>query len=113
MTMNFPGIVRSTLRVVGRKCIETHGDRAGSVDFTYPMEYVDGIEFACLVTINPDGTAKTVLYKMEKLVDMAETDGATISGLLSVVEKFIAFCKRCDQDKEHLNMIKSSKINPN
>jgi hypothetical protein len=108
--MNFASVVRSTLKAMGRKCIETNGDVVGAVDFTYPLDYEDGVEFVCLVSINPDGSAKTVLYKMENLVDKAETH-PSLPGLLGVVEKFMEFCKRCDTDREHLSMIKRSKNN--
>lgn len=95
-------IARAMLSVT-RKCVETCGDNPGSVSFTYPSDYVDGMEYSCAITICPETGTHVVLYKLDKLVgefslDNGKNRAEKVANLLRALEEFQKFCSRCDDD---------------
>lgn len=95
-------IARAMLSV-NRKCVETCADGPGSVAFTYPSEYVEGMEYSCSITICPETGTHAVLYKWDKLVgEFSLNNGRNraekVANLLLALEEFQKFCSRCDDD---------------
>lgn len=98
-------VTRAVLAKWNRKCVETIGDNPGSVEFTYPNDYTEGMELSCQVTVDPNRRVTAVLYKMEHRIGefLVTMDGGTPQGpwvesLMGVLETFNQFCSRCDED---------------
>jgi hypothetical protein len=93
-------IVRAMLT---KKCVESCGDTPGSISFTYPAEYVEGMEYSCALTVCPEAGTHVVLYKMDKLIgEFSLGNGRNrsekIANLIRALEEFQKFCSRCDDD---------------
>lgn len=96
-------IARAFLLSSTKKCVETCGDTPGSVSFTYPSEYVEGMEFSCSITVCPDSGTEVVLYNLDKLVGEFKLDNGRnraekIANLMLSLEEFQKFCSKCDDD---------------
>jgi hypothetical protein len=95
-------IARAVLSAT-RKCVETCGDNPGSVAFTYPTDYVDGMEYSCSITVCPSLGTHVVLYKVDTMVgelslDSGDNDDERITNLFRALEEFQRYCSKCDED---------------
>lgn len=103
------GFVRAMLSVT-RKCVEACGDNPGSVSFTYPPDYVEGMEFSASISICPETGVQVVLFKMDQLVDSwlscnGQNKEEEMEILLKALEEFQKFCGRCDRDLALLDLL--------
>lgn len=105
MTTNSAGTITIARAILSatRKCVESNGDSPGSVSFTYPSDYVDGMEYSCSVTVCPETGTDVVLYKLDKLVGRFSLDNGVnraekVANLLRALDEFQVFCSKCDDD---------------
>lgn len=115
MLKNNEGLVavaRAALAGKGRKCQETIGDAPGAMEFTYPNDYTEGMEYSCSITVDPEIGTRVVLYKMDKLMnefslDNGTTRGSKMENLFKAIEQFNKFCVTCDEDLLYVNTLRS------
>jgi hypothetical protein len=115
MLKNNEGLVavaRAALAGKGRKCQETLGDAPRSMEFTYPNDYTEGMEYSCSITVDPESGTRVVLYKMDKLVDEFALDngnsrGSKMENLFKSIEVFNKFCVTCDDDLAYVGALRS------
>ena len=112
MTTKVTGAIRfvRAMLSVSRKCVEACGDNPGSVSFTYPADYVEGMEFSTSISICPETGIEVVLYKMDQLVDSylscnGQNENEEMANLLKALEEFQKFCRRCDRDLALLDLL--------
>lgn len=95
-------ISRAYLKANNRDVIETVGEREGEVVFTYPAEYVEGMEFSCSLSVSNFRFETSIhSYKGEVQIQSkgpGRSRGEKMANLLQILEKFDKFCAKCDDD---------------
>lgn len=105
-------VARAALAGKGRKCQETLGDAPGAMEFTYPHDYVEGMEYSCSISVDPESGTRVVIYKMDKLMcevflDNGTSRGTKMENLFKSIEAFNKFCVTCDDDLAYVAALRS------